>query len=184
MWCQILFKRKDSCKYVQHQDQCWAKSLAPTRNFPSSYDLTRNLNFLTNHFPTSDNVNRNMLKLFLGHNKSNKLFWCIPNQIKGKIWEPWTLALIWGSSLWLEALLLYRHLCCFLISLVVVGHRRLLLLVTTHCHELLFAIGRHPLVGVWDRQCGNKNNIYVKMITKLASWRTRVWERETKRHIM
>ena len=45
-------------------DQCWAKSLAPTGNFPASYEPNRNLKILTGHFPTCDNVNRNMLNFF------------------------------------------------------------------------------------------------------------------------
>ena len=42
--------------------QCWAKFITPTGNFPAAYDPNRKLKNLTGHFPTSDNINRHMLK--------------------------------------------------------------------------------------------------------------------------
>ena len=52
--------------------QCWAKFITPTGNFPASYNPNRKLKILTGHYPTSDNVNWNMLK---------KIFLHIPNFI-------------------------------------------------------------------------------------------------------
>ena len=42
--------------------QCCAKFITPTGNFPAAYDPNRKLKNLTGHFPTSDNINRHMLK--------------------------------------------------------------------------------------------------------------------------
>ena len=54
-----------------------SKVSSPTGNFPVAYDPNRKLKILTGHFPTSDNVNRNMSKkkftayqIFLAH------VWC------------------------------------------------------------------------------------------------------------
>ena len=58
----LLFK---STKYLVKSwytlasfDQCWAKSLGPTGNFPASYEPNRNVKISTGHVPISDNVNR------------------------------------------------------------------------------------------------------------------------------
>ena len=64
----------DNCCVFRSQDQSWAKSQAPTGNFPASYEPNQNLKILTGHFPTSNNVNRNMLNFF----------YPVPNQIKHK----------------------------------------------------------------------------------------------------
>ena len=55
--------------YDSALDQCWAKSLAPTGNFPDSYEPNRNFKISTGHVPTNDNVNQNMLNLFLVNTK-------------------------------------------------------------------------------------------------------------------
>ena len=44
-------------KYTRGHNQSWAKSVAPTGNFPTSYDPNWNLKILTDHFPTRDEVN-------------------------------------------------------------------------------------------------------------------------------
>ena len=42
--------------------KCWAKFITPTGNFPAAYDPNCKFKILTGHFPTSDNINWNMLK--------------------------------------------------------------------------------------------------------------------------
>ena len=63
-------------QWLNSLTQCWAKFLTPTGNFPAAYDPNRKLKFLTGHFPTSDNVNRNMLKKINYHiPKRNSTRW-------------------------------------------------------------------------------------------------------------
>ena len=71
----------ESMRKVYTYEQCWPKSLAPTRNFPASYDPNWNIKNLTGHFPTSNNVNRNMLNFLFLHIPNQKKKRRIPNQI-------------------------------------------------------------------------------------------------------
>ena len=54
--------------------QCWAKSPTPIGNFLASYEPNQNFKILTDHFPISDNINGNMLRIYLTHTKSNNFF--------------------------------------------------------------------------------------------------------------
>ena len=61
-WYNDRLVQSVSCHGGGGHNQCWAKFVAPTGNFPAAYDPNQKLKILTGHFPMSDNVNRNMLK--------------------------------------------------------------------------------------------------------------------------
>ena len=52
--CTLMLSKED----FSILDQCWAESLAPTGNFPASYEPNRNVKISAGHVPISDNVNR------------------------------------------------------------------------------------------------------------------------------
>ena len=63
--CGCLSKARETFEDIPVHDQCWAKFVAPTGNFPASHERNRNFKILAGHVPTNDNVNRNMLIFFL-----------------------------------------------------------------------------------------------------------------------